>query len=276
VQDGYAPETFNAMGKDEIPRDASLVVVAGPRTPVPGPEVNALRKYLEQGGRLLYFASDATQPGPEMKKLLGDHGIEVDSGLVADDRYFTSSPYTIATVFYGDHEIVRLLKQRMWILEFPTTNGLSILREGTLAGVKTEPVVLSSPNAWEETAPDGDPSRSSGEKTGQVPLVAASTRATADAQGKRFDEARLVVFGDGDMLVDANWGHEANRNLVLNALAWASNEVTKITIRPPDRDISTLDIDEGTMAKIRFIAMDLLPLSLLGVGLAIWLTRRNK
>ena len=30
------------------------------------------------------------------------------------------------------------------------------------------------------------------------------------------------------------------------------------------------------LSKIRFIAMDLLPLSLLGIGLAIWLARRNQ
>ncbi len=62
----------------------------------------------------------------------------------------------------------------------------------------------------------------------------------------------------------------------MNAIAWATAQVQKITIRPPDRDISTLDLDPRTMAKIRFVATDLLPLALLGLGLAIWLARRNQ
>lgn len=276
LSEGYAPAPLPLLGKDEVPKDASLIVVAGPRTPIRPTEVVALRKYLEQGGRLLYFADATGAAGPEMDKLLADHGVQIDPGIVADPRFAVGSPYNVVSMFYGEHETVRLLKQREWSVQFPMARGLSVLREGMLPGVKVEPVVLTSPFAWEETKPDEEPSLSNGEKAGQLPLVALSTRSTAEAQGKRFDEARVAVFGDADLLIDANWGHEPNRNLVMNALAWASNEVSKITIRPPDRDISTLDIDAVMMAKIKFLATDVLPLTLLGVGIAVWLTRRNK
>ena len=85
-----------------------------------------------------------------------------------------------------------------------------------------------------------------------------------------------MVFGDSDILTDNNWGYEPNRNLVMNAVAWATNQVAKVTIRPPDRDISTIDIDDKTMGFVRFYAMDLAPLSVLIVGLSIWISRRNK
>ena len=62
----------------------------------------------------------------------------------------------------------------------------------------------------------------------------------------------------------------------MNAVAWASEQFNKITIRPPDRDISTLDLDLPLLAKIRFVATDLIPISLLGIGLAFWLARQNK
>ena len=276
TQEGYAPEALNLMGKEEVPKDAALVVIAGARGVLREPEVKAMRRYLDEGGRLLYFAEANTDTGPEMSKLLSDHGVELDPGIVADERFFVSSPYAVISLFYTEHEVTRLLQQMQVNVELPTARGLSVVHEGTLEGVKAEPLVLTSPYAWEESTPDERPAPSSGEKAGQIPLLVVSTRPTASAPGKRFDEARVAVFGDADLLVDANWGHEGNRNLVLNALAWTSNQVNKITIRPPDRDISTLDIDEGTMSKVSFLAMDLLPLSLLGVGLAIWLTRRNK
>jgi hypothetical protein len=62
----------------------------------------------------------------------------------------------------------------------------------------------------------------------------------------------------------------------MNALGWASNQVEKITIRPPDRAASTLQLDAAMLSRIRFVSTDVLPLTLLGVGLAIWLSRRNK
>ena len=107
-------------------------------------------------------------------------------------------------------------------------------------------------------------------------MCVASTRPVQAAENKRFDETRLAVFGASQILVDANWGHDPNRNLVMNAFAWATAQVSKITIRPPDRDISTLEIDDRLMSRIRFVATDLAPISLLAVGLAIWLSRRNK
>jgi len=64
--------------------------------------------------------------------------------------------------------------------------------------------------------------------------------------------------------------------MVMNAFAWATNQVQRITIRPPDRDVSTVDLDAPRVARIRFLSMDLVPLGLLSVGLAIWLNRRNK
>lgn len=276
VREGYLPTALSLAGLAEIPKDAAAVVIAGAKQPLLAPEVATLRKYLEQGGRLLYFADASVEPGKDLDKLLSDYGIQVDPGVLADDKFASGSPYQLVSIFYGQHEITRLLSEMKMNTEFPLTRGLSVVREGTLSDVNVTPIVTSSPYAWEELTPDDSPSRSDGEKSGSIPIVLASSRSTASAKDKRFDEARVVVFGDSQILPDVNWGHEANRNLVLNSVAWVSNQVSSITIRPPDRDVSTLDLDRPTLAKIRFVATDLLPLSLLGVGLAIWLSRRNK
>lgn len=273
-QEGYAPEALNLAGKTEVPKDAALVVIAGAKSKLAQPEVAVLKKYLDEGGRMLFFAEAKVDSG--MDKILADYGVQIDPGIVADDRFAVESPYVVLSMFYSDHEMTRILKQMQMNVEFPMSRGLSVLKEGTAPGVKAEPVVLTSPFAWEELTPDANPSPSSGEKTGQIPLVVASTRAVQAAQNKRFDEARLAVFGASQILVDANWGHDPNRNLVMNAFAWTTAQVSKITIRPPDRDISTLEIDDRLMSRIRFVATDLAPISLLAVGLAIWLSRRNK
>jgi hypothetical protein len=147
---------------------------------------------------------------------------------------------------------------------------------GLLPGARPEAVVMTSSNAWEETDPGNEPRPSPGERAGSIPLVVAVTRPVPEASGRRTPETRLVVFGDSEILLDPNWRDEPNRNLVMNAVAWAVGQTGQITIRPPDRDLSSLDLDTRRMGRIRFLATDLLPLALLGVGLAVWLTRRNK
>ncbi|HEX8701629.1 MAG TPA: Gldg family protein [Myxococcaceae bacterium] len=274
IREGYTAEELNLAGQNALPRDASLVIIAGARAPYTVREQEALRQYLAAGGRMLYFAEMAADP--KLEDLLAEYGVEVDAGLAADPQYNSGNPYALVSQFFGQHEMTRPLAQRKLNLEFPTARSLTVLRQGMAPGVKTEAVVLSSPFAWVELTPAADATPSDGEKSGQLTLVASATRPTKDAQDKRFDEARVVVLGESEILLDANWGHEANRNLVMNALGWATHQVEKITIRPPNREVSTLKMDTPMLERLRFVSTDLLPLSLMGMGVAIWLTRRNK
>ncbi len=274
LQEGYTAEELNLAGQKEVPRDASLLVLAGAKTPYTAPELKALRSYLAGGGRMLYFTDMGSEP--RLDALLAEYGVEVDPGVVADPQFNSGNPFVILSLFYSEHEMTQPLLQRRLNIELPISRSLTVLRDGLAEGVKVEPVVLTSPYAWVETTPEADASLTDGEKSGQLALVVAATRDTKGAQDKRFDEARLVVVGDSELLLDPNWGHEANRNLVMNALGWATNQVEKITIRPPDREVSTLEMDEAMLERIRFVSTDLLPLSLMGLGLAIWLSRRNK
>ncbi|HYV45297.1 MAG TPA: Gldg family protein, partial [Myxococcaceae bacterium] len=275
TQDGYAPQQLNLLGKAEVPKDCSVLIVAGPKQAVTPPEVEAIKKYLAEGGRLALFVDEKVTTG--LDKVLADFGLQVDPGLVADPNPQVESPYDVLSVFYGSHEITRLLRSAPLITQFFTTRGITLLRDGVPAGVKAEPLVLSSPEAWEETVPDQNPQPSNGEKTGQIAIAAVSVKpVSGDVKEKRNEEGRVVLFGDSTLLVDAYWGPDGNRNLVLNAIAWASNQFQKVTIRPPDRDISTIDLDEAKLSKISLVATDLLPMGLLIVGIAIWQTRRNK
>jgi ABC-type uncharacterized transport system involved in gliding motility auxiliary subunit len=276
TQEGYTTREINLAGGTTVPSDAALVIIAGAKAPFSTPEVESLRTYLSAGGRLIYFAEAYGETGPELAKLLAEFGVEIDKGVAADAQFNGGSPYVVLSLFFGNHEIARPLRQRQLNIEFPTARALTVLRQGLAEGVKVEPVILTSPFGWVETTPDDKPAPTEGERTGQLALVTASTRNTSGAQGKRFDEARLVVVGDSEILMNSNWGHEGNRNLVMNTLGWATNQVDKVTIRPPDRAASTLQLDADMLHRIRFVSTDVLPLSLLGVGLAIWLSRRNK
>ncbi|MET0400968.1 MAG: GldG family protein [Cystobacter sp.] len=275
TREGYASREINLGGGTPIPRDAALLVVAGAKAPFNTPEVAEIRRYLEAGGRMIFFTEVYSEPGPDMRALLAEYGVGIDPGVVADAQFNGGSPYLIVSLFFGDHDISRLLRQRQLNIELPTARGLTLL-ESRAPGVKAETVLRTSPYAWEETAPDENPAPTAGERTGQISLVTASSRDTSSAPNKRFDESRLVVVGDSELLFDSNWGHEGNRNLVMNAFGWVTHQSDKLTIRPPDRATSTLTLDATLLERIRFLSTDVLPLSLLGVGLAIWLSRRNK
>jgi hypothetical protein len=272
-QEGYTVESWDlGQHKNEIPADASMIAIAHASTPYAPGEKDAIAKYLEQGGRLLYFADFNAQSG--LEPLLAQYGVEVAPGVVADGLN-QQNPYE-AVAFPTDHEISSVLKKLNANILMDTVRGLIPLKEGTLSGITTTPVLLSSPMSWIELTPNETPEPNENERQGAMPIVAASTRDTKTAANKRFDEARVLVFGDTDIIINANWGNEVIRNLVLNAFAWTSTQVAKITIRPPDRDISTLDLTNDLYLKIVFFSIDAFPTLLIALGIAIYVSRKSR
>lgn len=274
LQEGYRVAELSLIEAPQVPADASALVVAGARAPFVDKEIQMIARFLSEGGRLIYFAEVDFESG--LEPFLQNYAIQIDSGILADAEMNPQSPYELVSRVFADHPSTRLLKQLQLQVVFPTSRGLSLLRTGFLPGVKTEPLVLSFPSAWLETTPDPLPQLSNGEKSGSIPLVALSTVNTTAHPAKRFDEARVVVFGDSEFLLNSSWGHEGNRNLVLNVFAWASAQIELMSIRPIVRERSTIELEATTLQRIRFLSMDVLPLTFMSIGLAIWLKRRHQ
>lgn len=272
--EGYAPEKLNLLEKGQVPADASAIVIAGARSKFAESELKMLEDYLALGGRLLYFAEAGAEPNTQ--ELLAKYGLQVELGLVADSKVNPEQPYIVYTPFIGEHEISKVLMAQQANVVFPTTRGLTKLSADTLDDLTVTPLALTSPYAWIEQNIGENPQRDDGERNGQIILAAAMNRPVpASASGRRANETRVVVFGDSDVLTGA-FGVETNRNLVLNSFAWATQQVQKITIRPPDRELSTLDLDNQKLGTIRLLAMGVLPTLLLAVGLTIWNVRRAR
>ncbi len=271
--EGYAPQPLNLLEKGEIPSDASAVVIAGARGKFSDSEKKMLEVYLAQGGRLLYFAEAGTEP--DLGELLAKYGAQIEPGLVADAKVNPDQPYIVYTPFIGEHELTKVLMAAQANVVFPTARAITRLGSGTLDELTLTPLVLTSPYAWVENSLSENPQRDPDERTGQLILAVAVGHPTTGTTPRRADEARLVIFGDSDVLTSA-FGVETNRNLVMNAFAWTTQQLKKITIRPPDRDLSTLDLTNEKLSTIRLLSMVLLPTLLLSVGLTIWLTRRAR
>lgn len=271
--EGYAPEGLNLVQRGEVPRDASAIVIAGARTKLSDAEIKIVDEYLARGGRLLYFAEAQVVSG--LEPLLAEYGVAVEPGIVADSKVNPDQPYGVYTPFFGDHEIVRALAAQQMNVVFATARALTVLREGTLPEISVTPLVLTTPYAWADLNVGEKPTQDEGERTGQLPLAVAIVR-PVQLQDRRTDITRIVVFGDSDITAGTLGITPANLNLVLNAFAWCTQQIQKITIRPPDRDISTIDLTNNQLEGIRLVSMDVVPTLLLAIGLTIWLTRKSR
>ena len=63
-KDNYEAKSIDLLQKAEVPSDCTALVVAGPTRDYQQPEVDAIKKYVEDGGRASVHAGSATEDRP--------------------------------------------------------------------------------------------------------------------------------------------------------------------------------------------------------------------
>ena len=80
-----------------IPEDCSLLLVAGPSSDLADDELEMVRTYMQDGGQVMLLLGETTDL-PNWSSLLGEYGLEMADGFIADlERYYQemNNPYAI-------------------------------------------------------------------------------------------------------------------------------------------------------------------------------------
>ena len=62
-QESYETQTVNLIAKADVPQDCTALVIAGPTRDYDQPEVSAIQKYVEDGGRAMFLMDPPLQLG---------------------------------------------------------------------------------------------------------------------------------------------------------------------------------------------------------------------
>lgn len=264
----------------KVPDDAGLVVIAGAQTPLFAPEQNALQDYLHRGGRLLLLLESGSNAG--LDSLLQRWHLRQRQDTIIDDsaygRMFGLGPDSAVVFKYNKHPIVDPLQNKMTVL----SGACSLQRQDSGADVDAQvtlmPLFSSTPQSWGETRLGaGNWHRDADEAQGPLLLAAAAQKNTSgiEAEQRFSNRARLIVVGDSSFANNRFRNLQVNRDLFLNMIAWLSERDDRINIQPKLRGASRIVLSAQQEALIAFFALDLLPVSLIAMGLIIWLLRRR-
>jgi gliding motility-associatede transport system auxiliary component len=274
--EGYEVAAISLLEKKDVPDDASVVIVAGARTGFLKGEVEALERYAAKGGHLGIFLEPEADAG--LDAFLKEYGIQADDDVVVDPSpaaQILGSPVSPIVMPSASHPISRELADTA--LVFPTARSLVAL---TGAAATPTPLALTGQDAWGETDVKGVfergvARRDQGEKVGPLPLAMAVEKAVT-GEGKRSDHVRLVAAGDGDFFSNKYLQLGGNRDFAMNAVGWLAEQEDRITIRPKSREASMVMLTEAQSTALKFLSVDVLPVGLLGLGLAVWMVRRSR
>lgn len=295
-RDNYAVDSLVLAQQKEVPADASVLVVAGPKTDLLQGEADMLRRYLAKGGHvfLLLDPPDAQSGAkPIVEGLVKEWGIDPGQNIVVDVSGMGQLIGTDATVpvaaTYPQHPITEPLNM---ITAYPLARSVTPIAGGA-NGHTAQSIIETSPRSWAESdlkllSSGGEVAmdEKQGDKPGPISVGAAvsaaateTAAAPADAAKNGDDikkpESRMVVIGDSDFVANFAIGIPGNRDLFMNAVNWLAQQENLISIRakePDDRRI-TLTAEQETW--IRIMAVLLIPAAVLGAGVLTWSRRRK-
>lgn len=274
--EGYEVGALSLIDREQVPDDVAVLVIVAAEKPLFPNEVQAVKGYLDRGGRVVLLLEPGLEPG--LQDLLVEYGIEVGDNLVVEpnpaSRAFGFGPDAPVVQRFEDHPITEPLRGQAVMFYW----ARSVSPKLGARKVRTTTLLQTGPTSWGETRyrEGGEVALDEADVPGPVPLAVAVTRDTMGVAGRRSDQARLVVVGDSSFAGNRFSAMGANGDLFANAVGWAAGEEDRITLRPKVRGASRMPLTEQQQYGIMFFSVNLLPLLILGFGFSVWAIRRRR
>lgn len=295
TSDNFAHDTL-VLAQQEVPSDATVLIVAGPKSDFLPQEIDILKAYLAKGGKVFFLLDPPDKPGAtdltNVIALIKEWGIDPGTNVVVDasgvGQMLGTGPEVPIAAKYNPHPITE---------NFTILTAYSLARSVTAnpAGANNrfaQNLVETSPSSWAETdikelMTSGKVARETekGDIAGPVSLgaaVSAPVDAPADpatpdapnAPDAPKPETRMVVMGDSDFVSNRWLGISGNRDLFLNAVNWLAQQENLISIRAKDPEDRRITLSADQDRRIFWITIFIIPGLILFMGIQAWWRRR--
>lgn len=280
-QENYEVKTLLLPSVEQVPDDASVVVVAGLERPPSDHAVDVLDAYLRRGGNVLMLVGPR-QGSPRLASLMEQWGVKLGNDIVIDQevRLFEGPRLGVMpmTKTYGAHPITQNFRD---YTVFPQTRTVEAV-EGGKKGLQSTVLVKTSPSSWAETKVDElftkqtanlDPDDRKG-PLGVAVAVAAKLKEMGIEGGA--EDARLVVIGT-PMFADNQQMAQSrlNGDLFLNAVSWLVGQAELVSIRSRTVRASRAQLTPTQATQVFYLSVLIIPELLIALGIAVWWRRRS-
>ena len=277
-RDSYQTKPINLITSAAIPPDCTAVIIDGPTRNYEQPEVNAIKTYVESGGRALFMLDPPLNVGPSsiadndaLLSLLESWGVTVDKDLVLDlnpiGQLYGFGGQVALVNNYGTQPIVADMKTTF--TGFPLARSLSFKNTGKTTLDKlfdTSDTSFATTNLSSPKVNVKDPNN----KKGPLTLGVAGTYNT----GKSGSEGRFVVIGSSAWASNSFINFNGNGDLATNSINWLTSDEDLISIRPKAPEDRRITMTSAQLNMVRLISQFVLPLIVIFGGIFVWWKRR--
>ena len=275
----FATRAIDLSTVDAVPEDASLVVVAAPKTRLLPQEQIILETYLDKrAGRVMALLEPTRDHG--MEDLFFDWGLLIEDTLVIEqDPNFVINGGDLMIRRFGDHPVTKSLHQQQ--IPIVTDRALSV-REDPGRPIDDSLVVTellaTSNRSWAERNYRNESLYRYDPQTdiaGPIMIAAISERVVDSSLGISIPGGKLIVLGTSNFISNQRIESSGNLYLVLNAINFSLERATRLNIPPrPIRKVK-LDLSLEQLHLARYLIW-FAPPAIVGLfGLLVYISRRN-
>jgi ABC-type uncharacterized transport system involved in gliding motility auxiliary subunit len=277
-KDEYISKSISLLQKAEVPGDCTVLVVAGPSSDYQQPEVDAIKKFVEEGGRALFlldpplrFGRSEIADNDALTGLLQSWGVTLEKNLILDlnpiGQIVGVGPEVALVSHYESHAIVNEMKGSA--TGFPLARSMDVKNTDKTTVDKLFSSSENSLATIKLNSSKVDPNDPKNKK-GPMTIAAAGSYKT----GKENAQGRFVVIGSSAWMANSFINFNGNRDLALNTMNWLSSDEDLISIRPKEREDRRITMTRAQMNWVRITSQFLFPLAVVIAGVTVWWRRR--
>ena len=295
----------------EAPKDATTIIIAGPKTDPMDNEFKAIQNFVKRGGSLLVMLNPFQTP--KLSEFLKNYGFQTTDDIVVDKMsQALGGDYLMPVITtYAQFPITRNFTVACF---FPQTRSVKTISPAP-SGIQALELAKTSPVSWtinEKQLKSGiaDFDEKTGIK-GPVPVMSVSTvtpsaenqensatqkpvtskdnkannnmkdetvipkAADPTAKDKPTKKGRIVVVGSSMFAANRFFKLQGNADLFLNTVSWLAEDENLIAIRPKSEKAEPIVLT-GNQSMLSFLVPVLiLPLIWIVAGIAVFVYRRK-
>lgn len=269
ARDNFETESLSLLMLDEIPDDATALLINAPASDLSEDEADMLIAYLENGGSIALLTSYMEADDmPQLRRVTRSMGLDADTGIIIEgDRQKRLSRYPHYLLpDIASHDVTDALITARYYILTPLAQPLIDSGEGD-AYVTWLLTTSSSAYAKQGGLSIKTTEKEDGDTDGPF-YVGAISEGTGTL---------LWIAADAflDSYVDSAVSG-ANSNLFLNALNYMGGQEESISIRAKSLDREGLTLTQSEASLWTALMIGIIPAILVAVGVIIWIRRKRR
>lgn len=266
--------TVNLMDQDQVPEDASCLIVNGPATDFSSDDADKVIDYLEQGGKVILVTQYTQEPLENVNRILDYMGLSLAPGMVMEQDascYYQVPFYLLPKVGYSAYTAGIYGEYYVFA---PYAQGFTVT-DPDREDIAYDSFLTTSDSAFARQDLENTEDLTKKEGDAQGPFVLGVEAVKTLENG---EESVLVAYSCSQMFTDAasQMVSGANQVLFTNTVSSFADHETSVSVPVKSYEVSTLMVPASSKRLLGILVTGVLPLGCLAAGLVIWLRRRRR